>query len=602
MTPQNKQCQNCKNQFTIEPEDFDFYEKIQVPAPTSCPECRMMRKVIWGNPRSLYKRKCDVPGHSEELISKYPPEAPLPVYDNEYWWSDAWDPLQYGREYDFSRTFFDQFKELLHSVPARNLDITNSVGCDYCSSTVNCKNCYLVSAGYMAEDCLYSYLPALSRWCVDSWSNIACDTLYECFGCSKSFNIFFGIHCSDCMDSMFLYDCRNCSNCFGCVGLRSKRYHIFNKPYSRGEYGETIKKFDLGSHKQLQEVSSRFEEFLKKFPRKFAEIRNAVDCTGDIIENAKGCHYAFGIRNGAENCKYIYLGGMKLKDSYDVGTGGGKAELVYESGAVIGGQRILFSDRIQNSVNIYYSRECYSCENIFGCVGLRNKSYCILNKQYSREEYEELAPRIIKHMNTMPYIPEGRNEKEEIRKIVYKYGEFFPPEFSPFPYNESMAQELFPISPEQAASRGYWWYVRGARQHAVTLAADRLPDHIKDVSDEVVREVIACAHTEHCAHQCTGAFRIIPQELQFYRKMNLPLPRLCPNCRHYARMRFRNPWKLWHRKCQCNGQKLETSYQYHNTIEHFHGNDPCPNEFETPYAPERPEIVYCENCYNSEVV
>ena len=42
----------------------------------------------------------------------------------------------------------------------------------------------------------------------------------------------------------------------------------------------------------------------------------------------------------------------------------------------------------------------------------------------------------------------------------------------------------------------------------------------------------------------------------------------------------RGPVKLWHRKCMNKG---------------------CNNEFETSYAPERPEIVYCESCYNQEV-
>ncbi|HEY4526141.1 MAG TPA: hypothetical protein VJL32_03550 [Candidatus Paceibacterota bacterium] len=41
---------------------------------------------------------------------------------------------------------------------------------------------------------------------------------------------------------------------------------------------------------------------------------------------------------------------------------------------------------------------------------------------------------------------------------------------------------------------------------------------------------------------------------------------------------------------------------YKNFATHFHGENPCPTEFETSYAPDRPEIVYCEQCYNSEVV
>ncbi len=34
MESQTKNCQNCKKDFIIEPEDFNFYEKIKVPAPT----------------------------------------------------------------------------------------------------------------------------------------------------------------------------------------------------------------------------------------------------------------------------------------------------------------------------------------------------------------------------------------------------------------------------------------------------------------------------------------------------------------------------------------------------------------------------------------
>ncbi|MEE8131863.1 MAG: hypothetical protein V3T98_02355, partial [Candidatus Paceibacterota bacterium] len=87
----------------------------------------------------------------------------------------------------------------------------------------------------------------------------------------------------------------------------------------------------------------------------------------------------------------------------------------------------------------------------------------------------------------------------------------------------------------------------------------------------------------------------------FYKKMNLPLPRLCPNCRHYQRIKQRNPLKLWHRKCQCAGKKSDNEV-YKNTIEHFHKTDHCPNEFETTYSSERKEIVYCERCYQQEVV
>ncbi|MCX6791410.1 MAG: hypothetical protein NTV62_04500, partial [Candidatus Gribaldobacteria bacterium] len=153
--------------------------------------------------------------------------------------------------------------------------------------------------------------------------------------------------------------------------------------------------------------------------------------------------------------------------------------------------------------------------------------------------------------------------------------------------------------------QGYSWREPEERNYQITLKTDQTPDNIKDVNDSILNEVIECANAPSSAKasawqvsQCTEAFRIIPQELQFYKKMNLPLPRLCPNCRHYQRLKQRNPLKLWKRQCMCNvlGQT-----SYNNTCEHNHGNNPCPNTFETSYAPERPEIVYCEECYLKEV-
>src|ERR1700687_3598884 len=106
MNAETKTCQNCKASFMIEPDDFAFYEKIKVPSPTWCPDCRMLRRLLWRNERILYKRQCKAPGHSEGLISIFPEDTSHPVYDQEYWWSDDWDASTYGREYDFSKPFF----------------------------------------------------------------------------------------------------------------------------------------------------------------------------------------------------------------------------------------------------------------------------------------------------------------------------------------------------------------------------------------------------------------------------------------------------------------------------------------------------------------
>lgn len=97
---------------------------------------------------------------------------------------------------------------------------------------------------------------------------------------------------------------------------------------------------------------------------------------------------------------------------------------------------------------------------------------------------------------------------------------------------------------------------------------------------------------------CKKNYRVIPDEFQFYKQLDIPLPRLCPDCRHVRRVIARGPNKLWNRTCMCGGK---ASGNYKNTAEHFHKDESCPNKFQTPFAPEREEMLYCADCYNAEV-
>jgi len=145
------------------------------------------------------------------------------------------------------------------------------------------------------------------------------------------------------------------------------------------------------------------------------------------------------------------------------------------------------------------------------------------------------------------------------------------------------------------------------KDYKITTPSFELFDNIDEgVGESVLNEIIGCEHKGECKEQCTVAFKVTPRELEFYKTEKIPLPRLCPNCRHYQRLKKNNPIKFYHRQCMCDrkldigGKKLDDGYQ--NTVIHFHGDRPCPNEFETSYAPNRLEIVYCGDCYNSEVV
>ncbi len=577
MKSETKNCQNCKKDFTIEPEDFNFYEKIKVPAPTFCPECRMIRRMTWRNERSLFKRPCAKTG--EQIITMFHPDADVVVYDHDVWWSDKWEPTDYGMDYDFSKPFFEQFKELLYRTPLANLGNTNCPGSPYGNYISDCKSCYLLYASSGSERTHYSRGALRLKDCMDMNTCLHSESCYEDNMCADIYKVHFSYDADESLNSFFLKYCKNLQDCIGCMNLNNKSRSILNVQYSKKEYEKKKKELDFGSFKILSEFENSYHEFVLNFPYRYSHIMKSVDVIGDNIINSKNAKNCFDVYE-TEDSKYsIHIANMK--DSYDIYGGGAGASLMYEGiDAAVQSSRQLFSIMSKTCLDTYYTYMCYNSKNLFGCVSLRGKQYCILNKQYTKEEYEKLMPKIIEHMNAMPY----KNKKG----LVYKYGEFFPSELSPFAYNETIAQEYFTKTKEEIIENGYSYRAPSEKDYQATIQSQDLPDHIKDAPDSIIEQVIACPNNGQELTQCTKAYRIIKSELEFLRNNNIALPRYCPNCRHYKRLKQRNPLKLWHRQCMCDKK-------------HSHHEGGCKIEFETSYAPGRPETIYCEKCYQQEV-
>ena len=143
MNAETKVCKNCSEEFTIEPDDFSFYGKLKVPPPTWCPHCRFVRKMVFINQRSLYKGVC---GRCHvSMISMYHADTPIITWCPKCHLSDDWDARDYARDYDFSKNFFEQFRELKYSVPHRALDQNerNGESCEYANLCYSSKDVYL---------------------------------------------------------------------------------------------------------------------------------------------------------------------------------------------------------------------------------------------------------------------------------------------------------------------------------------------------------------------------------------------------------------------------------------------------------------------------
>ena len=552
-------CSQCPASFTIDQRDLDFYDKvspeiggkkISIPPPTLCPDCRQQRRGAQVNELHLYKRTCDLTG--KQIISNFHSDSPFTVYEQEVWYSDKWDPMSSGRDFDFSRPFFEQYQELCLAVPHMNLTTGYQYdeNCSFTNYSGKNKNCYLIFDSDENRDCYYSYSINGCTNCVDCYRVRRSELCYDCVDCVQCYASAYLQDCSNCRDSFFLKNCTGCKNCLMCSNLRNAEYMVENKPVSPEEFVRMQSM--LASHARGETARKHFERLKLQYPQKSMHGLQNEHVVGDYLLQSKNADHCFDSEL-LWDCRFVFQGFMSLRDSMDLNECGDGERLYECSVCGYNAVNLQFSaNNLDQIHNFLYSTYCFHCSNLFGCCGLRHKKFCILNKQYTKEEYEKLIPRIIEHMHKSS-----------------EWSEFFPITLSPFCYNETVAHEYYPLTKEEALAHGYRW--RDDDPHDYLPQKMALADTAEETPDSVTKDILACT-------SCSRNFKIIDQELQFHRERRLPLPRTCFLCRNRARMAMRNPRRLWSRKC-----------------------GKCSKEIQTTYAPERPEIVYCENCYLAEV-
>ena len=540
----------------ITPNENHFLKELEMKPSTLDPINRMRQLMATRNEWKLYKRTCDATGDS--ILSAYAQDSPYTVYKHSYWWGDQWEALDYGRDVDFSRPFFDQFYDLQLAVPREGTSVFESENCDYNSHTRYSKNCYLNSLVVRAEDIYYSY------WMVDVEDIVDCalhiagksSLCYQCLDFGTCYNCIGLQECYNCQDSLFSFLLRGCDHCLFCTNLTNKSYHIRNKPVSKKEFEEEKAKYINGSYRSFKSAIEEFKRMKSLAIHRSTFLINCENVTGDHVFDSKNCQFCFDSHAG-EDCSV----GASIDDSKDIyscySSGWPRCEKLYNCAVSRGCTDMAYCRYMWFCSSMRYCDSCQSSSNCLGCTGLRHKNYCILNKQYTKQEYRDVSRKIIDHM-----------------KSTGEWGAFWPYHHLPFAYNESAAQDYYPLERQQALDAGYTW--RDTPDEPPTadklIQAAQLPDNISDVPDDILQWAILC--------EVTGKpFLIIKKELEFYCKMQLPLPRIHPMERHRHRMQQRNPYVLTERRCSSCGQSMHSAYD-----------------------PSRTEKVYCENCYQRDIL
>lgn len=552
---ETRNCQKCQNEFILSSNDLGFYQKMQVPAPKICPLCRFKMRALFRNETTLYSgRTCNMCG--KPVISMYSPSSPYTIYCYSCFYSEKWDPKDYATDYDENRSFLGQFKEFLIKVPKITTYISlgdgPNINSDYVNMASGCRNCYLVFNTSPAEELMYSRGVRNGKDSSDIYFGTSFERCYESINVQESSGILFGQNITGSVDCAFVTNGRGLMNCFGCVNLNNKSHYFLNQPMEAEEYNKKVSEI-LGSYHKLEEFKKEFEMFSRQFPRRENNNIKTVNSHGDYLFECKNVEDSFEVTN-AENSRYLFAS-KGTKDSIGTIGYGTKSELMLEVVATGHSSKIIGSYGAEHSTDILYGFYIRNCSNCIACDALHHGEYSIFNKQYSKGEYEKLKAKII-----------AEHTEGDL------YGLIIPPGLAPFKYNETVAQDNFPLTKEEALAQGLGWQDDIQKTEGKeTLISENIPDTINDVRDEFTQEVLACV-------ECSRNYKITQQELAFYRKMNLPIPRKCFYCRHQNRITRRGPYKFWDRECA-----------------------KCNKSIKTNYSPDSPYIVYCEKCYQQEV-
>ncbi len=294
-------------------------------------------------------------------------------------------------------TFIENYEVLKKSIPVPAVWIdTVTKDADYIDYTYRSKGSYYAFGGYYLEDCLYTEFCGWGNKLVDSHSVTKAEKCYFCINCDQCHNCSYLMDCNSCTDCHFSAFLSSCNDCFGCVALTHKKYCIFNKQYTKQEYFKKVKEL---KKEEPDNIFALMFELKEKIPHPASRQVDNVNCPyGNYIYNSKNCYWSFGTFEST-NSGYTYYC-SRLKNCWDVFSSGGEQGTA-KCYSIVSTQNSVdsaFLDFCEGCSNCYYSLSLINCTDCFGCVGLKNKKYCILNNQLTKEKYERAMKSIIKEL------------------------------------------------------------------------------------------------------------------------------------------------------------------------------------------------------------
>lgn len=274
--------------------------------------------------------------------------------------------------------FLTEYKKLQLQAPRLSMVQLNAINSEYVYNADQVRNCYLIANAVKDENCMYGRDFYSNADCVDCDHLLQCTLCYQCLNCQDCYNSDFLQDCANSSDCRYGYYLKGCRDCTGCVGLKQKRFCLFNEQLTEAEYRARVA--GLGR----DEIVMRFEALKREVPRVHLLHVDSENCTGNNVYHSRNAHESYDVGE-CQDSGYL-LETKDLRDCWDI-TVLEHGELNYQISSCYIMNNCNFCFFCVDSSNVEYGECLFNCQDCFGCIALHRKQYYILNQPYEKEAY-----------------------------------------------------------------------------------------------------------------------------------------------------------------------------------------------------------------------